>query len=311
MKLRLIGVMWALATFGASAADPSDSSGESAGEDPEVGSSADLEAILAETEALAGVVASSNDVAVVTNALPSFQSVYEEMQGAVTEEVDRRWKQAKVGDYVELRRPDGIIPKGLVDEVVSNVVVVKNGEFVTRVAYSELNVWDRLRFDEKFRVQWIDEHARMEARKHLIAQGQVFSKADLSKGSTTDRALDQADPEALLLVAQEFKKLGRRDADFAYAFLYYKLAAEMSEGEGLFNLGIMYLHGIGVPEDTRRGLAFISLAEKEESRDAAHFLTRLSGKSRNGARGGHRTRAGTCGGASSVRSLRGTYSRRG
>ena len=253
----------------------------------------ELDAVLAEVEALAGVApavtnalggldAVGVDVVgvdeVETNAIPTFEFVYQEMKGAVTEEVGRRWKSVEVGDYVELRRPDGIIPKGLVDEIVSNVVVVKNGEFVTRMNFGDLNVWDRLRFDPKFRDQWVDEHARMKSRLHLMALGKVFEKPDLSKGGGTDRALDFADPEALLLVAQEFKKLGRRDADFAYAFLYYKLAAEMREGEGLFNLGIMYLHGIGVPSDARRGLAFISMAQKEGNRDAEHFLTRYREK---------------------------------
>ena len=102
-------------------------------------SESELDAVLAEVEALAGVVADTNSTEVVTNVLPSFDSIYEEMRGAVEEEVDQRWKTVKVGDYVELRRPDGIIPKGLVDEVVSNVVVVKNGEFVTPVVFSDLN----------------------------------------------------------------------------------------------------------------------------------------------------------------------------
>ena len=63
---------------------------------------------------------------------------------------------------------------------------------------------------------------------------------------------DVADPKAILLLAQEFKNLGRKNGDFAYALLYYKLAAELGEGVGMFNLGIMVLKGIGIPANTNR-----------------------------------------------------------
>ena len=72
----------------------------------------ELDAVLAEVEALAGVApavtnalggldAVGVDVVgvdeVETNAIPTFEFVYQEMKGAVTEEVDRRWKSVEAG----------------------------------------------------------------------------------------------------------------------------------------------------------------------------------------------------------------------
>src|ERR1051326_424148 len=77
-----------------------------------------------------------------------------------------------------------------------------------------------------------------------------FSQDQDTDSQTVQALAQRGDSEAQFELGAEFANGGNK-SDYAEAAQWYLKAAEQSHARAQFNLGIMYLKGLGVPRDKR------------------------------------------------------------
>jgi uncharacterized protein len=86
-----------------------------------------------------------------------------------------------------------------------------------------------------------------------------FSQAQDTDSQTVQTLAQRGDSEAQFELGAEFANRGNK-TDYAEAAQWYLKAAEQSHARAQFNLGIMYLKGLGVPRDKRLSQMWMSRA---------------------------------------------------
>ena len=220
-------------------------------------------------------VAASNAV---IRALANLRIAFLQEERTLAEALDEDFKEKypvyKRGDELSVTRPNGIVAGGTLASATKSYVVLKQGNFESKLAFKELQVGDRLRLDRKFRETWIEMESRTSARAALQEQGETFPQFSLGIKVQLKQALEYADPDACYLMAESYRTGLREEKDNAYVFLYNFMAAKQGHVDGRYDLGRMYYGAISVLRNKRTGLQLIASAGADGHEKAGAFLAK-------------------------------------
>lgn len=205
-----------------------------------------------------------------TNAVSAEEWVarFEMSRKVMTAQVDRTFPRWAVNREAAVRQMDGLVLRGTnVGSGVSNVTLLVAGKPVA-IAFSDIDVHDRLKLDDEFRSMWIDAQAAAFSRQSLEQEGKKLTGLATNSEEDLDRMLSLGDPRVQCQAAEQFYKR----KDFTHALLYFQAAAVQNHGVAQYVLGIMYYQGIGVGSDRKEGLTWLALAAAKGHAKAEQFI---------------------------------------
>ena len=180
------------------------------------------------------------------------------------------------GAEVRIRLANGVVKRGTFIAVEGDALIIGEPGAATPIDLIALDVAQRLSFDEGFRDEWLNYHARAEARSRLIEEGVAMPvHGDRPEGSLYE-SLDLGDPEAYASMGKILMRT--RHAmfpDYARACLYLHAAAMQDHTSAQFLLGSMYYQGKGVEPDVKRGLRWMTRAASLGDHRAAESIQQL------------------------------------
>ena len=223
----------------------------------------------------------------------NIDAAYSEIVSHVTEEVVSRLEERnpglKTNDSLRLRRLNGTLVQGTVQEVRSNGVAMATGSGLVSVGFIEMDVTSRTRCDPLFREllarsiiteKVLGLMAGFEPSKKKASAQDVAGTLKLLKSMASDGL---AEAQAWLGLAL----LEDRKTEEGLGWL--KKSAEGGSLEGQYALGQAYVKGLGLPGDKQEAFRLFSLAadqgHTEAMLEAGRMLMAGDGCERNAADG--------------------------
>lgn len=218
---------------------------------------------------------------------------YSEIVSHVAEEVVSRLEERnpglKTNDSLRLRRLNGTLVQGMVQEVRSNGVAMATGSGIVTVGFIEMDVTSRTRCEPLFR----ELLARSIITEKVLGLMAGFEPPEnKAPAKDTKETLEQLKSMASDGLAEAQTWLGLallEDGQTEEGLGWLKKSAGGGSPEGQFALGQAYMKGLGLPEDRKEAFRLFSLAtdqgHAEAMLEAGRMLMAGDGCERNASEG--------------------------
>lgn len=220
-------------------------------------------------------------------------AAYSEIVSHVAEEVISRLEERnpalKTNDSLRLRRLNGTLVQGTVQEVRSNGVAMATGSGLVSVGFIEMDVTSRTRYDPLFR-ELLARSIITEKVLGLMAGFEPSKKKDSAKDAAETLKLLKSMASDGLAEAQTWLGLALlEDRKTEEGLGWLKKSAEGGSPEGQYALGQAYAKGLGLPMDHKEAFRLFRLAadrgHAEAMLEAGRMLMAGDGCERNAADG--------------------------
>lgn len=185
----------------------------------------------------------------------------------ISKQLDSSYPRFSTNQDLSLRKMDGLVIHGKYVSIETEKATLMATNQQIAVLLNEIDVYDRLRMDNRFRSTWIDTQARVLSRKSLEQEG-MKRPSQLSSEPSADQALAMGDPEAQYQLAQQYYK----QKDFSYAFLYYMASALQRHPGAQYALGMIYYQGVGIEANRKEGLKWLIVSASLGNTKAEQFI---------------------------------------
>ncbi len=187
-------------------------------------------------------------------------------------ELELRCPVCTEGEQVDLRHLNGFVSKGKITAISDDSLCLSGEQNTKSVRYSDLSFKDRIRVDSIYRNAWIDSEAILQARRPLADDAVALPEFTWANAEELEMAARCGDPKALNVLANKHLNAKEGEKDIGYALLYFRTSAAQDDPEGLLNLGLMYLKGLGVSRNQAMGLRYIARAASLCYQPAVDFM---------------------------------------
>lgn len=220
-------------------------------------------------------------------------AAYSEIVSHVAEEVVSRLEERnpglKTNDSLRLRRLNGTLVQGTVQEVKSNGVAMATGSGVVTVGFIEMDVTSRTRCDPLFR-ELLARSVITEKVLGLMAGFEPSENMDSAQDAMETLKLLKSMAADGLAEAQTWLGLAlMEDRKTEEGIGWLKKSAEGGSSEGQYALGQAYFKGLGLPVDCKEAFRLFRLAadqgHAEAMLEAGRMLMAGDGCERNIADG--------------------------